>query len=319
MVLTKMKTDSNLNYLIDGIINGEKRAIARTITKIENETEDYIDLLDQLYSHIGKAHRIGVTGPPGAGKSTFTNQLTKLYRLLGLTVGVIAVDPSSPFTGGAILGDRIRMKEVCADPGVFIRSMATRGSMGGLVRQATEVADVLDASGKDVIIYETVGVGQIELDIMSAADTIIVMTVPDAGDVIQGMKAGLMEIGDIFVINKADLAGADRMKADLEYVLHLRGYNNGWNHQVWMAESRIGQGIKDIFDNAKEHFEFLKQNKILRQKQNQRIEERVRHLVNNHINQAFWSDERLAELQKLLENSKNQISPYSIAGRLIGK
>ncbi|MCD4691539.1 MAG: hypothetical protein K8R79_01385, partial [Calditrichales bacterium] len=183
----------------------------------------------------------------------------------------------------------------------------------------TEVADVLDASGKDVIIYETVGVGQIELDIMSAADTIIVMTVPDAGDVIQGMKAGLMEIGDIFVINKADLAGADRMKADLEYVLHLRGSNNGWNHQVWMAESRIGQGIKDIFDNAKEHFEFLKQNKILRQKQNQRIEERVRHLVNNHINQAFWSDERLAELQKMLENSKNQISPYSIAGRLIGK
>src|SRR5512132_3487277 len=201
---------------------GRKAALARAVSIVENHRSGFDRLLARMQTRIGRARRIGITGPPGAGKSTLTTELARVYRDAGLTVGIVAVDPTSPFTGGALLGDRIRMESIALDPGVFIRSMATRGSLGGLATSTREVADVLDAFGTDRILIETVGVGQTELDIARTADTSIVVLVPGSGDSIQTLKAGLMAIADIFVVNKADRPGADRLRNELELMLGLR-------------------------------------------------------------------------------------------------
>src|SRR5471030_3291640 len=201
---------------------GKKAALARAVSIVENQRNGSDVLLAAMHTHIGRARRIGITGPPGAGKSTLTTLLAAELRKAGHTVGIIAVDPTSPFTGGALLGDRVRMESVALDPGVFIRSMATRGSLGGLAAATREVADVLDAFGLDRILIETVGVGQSELDIARTADTSVVVLVPESGDSIQTLKAGLMEIADIFVVNKADRPGADRLRNELELMLGMR-------------------------------------------------------------------------------------------------
>ena len=201
---------------------GKPYALARAVSVVENHRPGFDHLLATLHPRLGRARRVGITGPPGAGKSTMTSELVKAYRATGLTVGVIAVDPTSPFTGGALLGDRIRMEAVALDPGVFIRSMATRGSLGGLSAATREVADVLDAFGVDRILLETVGVGQSELDVARAADTSVVVLVPESGDSIQTLKAGVMEIADLFVVNKADRPGADRLRSDIELMLGMR-------------------------------------------------------------------------------------------------
>jgi len=302
--------------LSENIISGNRLAVARAITFIENEDKGYVDLLDSLHPHTGKAYRIGVTGAPGAGKSTFTNQLTKLLRKSGLKVGIIAVDPTSPYSGGAILGDRIRMTDLTTDKGVFIRSMATRGSMGGLARQATEVADVLDAAGYDIVIYETVGVGQVELDIAEAADTTIVMIIPEGGDIIQGMKAGLMEIGDIFVLNKSDRPGADRMQKDLEYVLHLRQPVIKWYPMVLLTQSHKNVGIDAVREEIEKHKSFLKENKLLEKRRDKRLIGRIEQLVEREIRNYFWTQERKNSLTEYLANDKRNISPYSLAEKL---
>ena len=208
--------------LLAGFDAGQNAALARAVSIVENHRPGFDRLLAQLQTRIGGARRLGLTGPPGAGKSTLTTELTRAYRAAGLTVGIIAVDPTSPFTGGALLGDRIRMESVALDPGVYIRSMATRGSLGGLAAATREVADVLDAFGLDRILIETVGVGQTELDIARTADTSLVILVPESGDSIQTLKAGLMEIADILVVNKADRPGADRLRNELELMLGLR-------------------------------------------------------------------------------------------------
>src|SRR4051812_12676164 len=202
---------------------GKKAALARAVSIVENRRSGADWLLAELHPKLGRARRIGVTGPPGAGKSTLTTEMTAAYRRAGLTVGIVAVDPTSPFTGGALLGDRIRMEAVALDPGVFIRSMATRGSLGGLAAATRDVTDVLDAFGLDRVIIETVGVGQTELDVSRTADTTVVVLVPESGDSIQTLKAGLMEIADIFVVNKSDRPGSDRLRNEIELMLGMRG------------------------------------------------------------------------------------------------
>ena len=201
---------------------GRAAALARAVSIVENHRAGFDALLGELHPRIGRARRIGITGPPGAGKSTMTTSLAKSMRAAGLRVGIVAVDPTSPFTGGALLGDRIRMEEIALDPGIFIRSMATRGSLGGLASATREVADVLDAFGCERVLIETVGVGQSELDVARAADTSVVVLVPESGDSIQTLKAGVMEIADIFVVNKADRPGADRLRTDIELMLGMR-------------------------------------------------------------------------------------------------
>jgi LAO/AO transport system kinase len=309
----------NFDDLGEKIISGDRLAIARAMTFIENEEDDYVHLLNAIYSHTGKAYRIGITGPPGSGKSTLTNHLTRLLRKEGYRIGIIAVDPTSPFTGGAILGDRVRMNDLTLDNGVFIRSMATRGSSGGLARQATELADVLDAAGYDIIIYETVGVGQVELDIADAADTTMVMIVPESGDIIQSLKSGLMEIADIFVLNKADRPGAERMQKDLEYVLHLRGSEQPWHPKVYQTIANRAKGLDALWSEIKNHQTFLRANNRLIEKRAARIKNRIEIIVRQKMEYHFWNEKRKQYLSDYLKRKMDKESPYILVEKMLVK
>jgi len=235
--------------LVARVLEGDPRAIARAITWIESDLPEAADLVRGLFARTGRAYLVGVTGPPGAGKSTLVDRLTALLRQAGETVGVVAVDPTSPFSGGAVLGDRVRMQAHAGDSGVFIRSMATRGHLGGLARATGEAALVLDAAGKDVILIETVGVGQDEIEIVRTADVSIVTLVPGTGDEIQALKAGIMEIADIFVVNKADRDGADRTVASVESLLALEDWPpDRWRPPVLKAQANQGLGVDGVLD-----------------------------------------------------------------------
>lgn len=242
----------DISRLLERFAGGDRRALARLITLVENRTPEVPAIMRELYPRIGRAMLIGLTGPPGAGKSTLGDKLIAAFRAQGKSVAVVAIDPSSPFSGGAVLGDRVRMQEHFLDPGVFIRSLSTRGRHGGLARATREVVHVLDAFGHDVVIVETVGVGQTELDIMGLAHTTVVVLVPEAGDTIQVMKAGLLEIADVFVVNKADRDGARRLKNELEVMLHLRPAAS-WNVPVLLTEAVANKGIDDLVKQIEAH------------------------------------------------------------------
>jgi len=307
-----------LNSLVKKILKSDKIAIARGISLVENESKQANELLNMLYKNTGNAYLIGITGPPGAGKSTLTNCLTKILREKGYKVGIIAVDPTSPFTGGALLGDRIRMQDIGKDNDVFIRSMATRGSLGGLSKKAKEACEILDASGKDFVIIETVGVGQSELDIAQTADTTIVVLVPESGDAVQTMKAGLMEIGDIFVINKSDREGSEALGVALRTMLHLKMTKDS-DRQVPVVKT-IGiqnKGITELFDFIIMHKKYLESKGKLAEKRKEHLIKQINELVNNKLENKFWTKDKRNSLESNLEKISNrEMTPYDFVDSL---
>jgi LAO/AO transport system kinase len=253
-------TDIKLNSLLERFAQRDRLALARLITLVENRTAEVSRVMERIYALTGHAYIIGVTGAPGAGKSTLVNRLIAKYRAQGELVAVLAIDPSSPFSGGAVLGDRVRMTDHYKDAGVYIRSLSTRGHHGGLSRAAREIVKLLDAFGHDIIILETVGVGQTELSVMDLADTTVVVTVPEGGDGVQVMKAGLNEIADLFVVNKADRDGADRIKAELELSVHLRPAG-GWRPPVLLTQAAADIGIDALVSQIERHHSYLKEHR----------------------------------------------------------
>lgn len=310
-----------LEKLVESVLAGDKRSIARCMSIVEDDGQDATELMHRLYSRFGNAYRIGITGPPGAGKSTLTSQLIRLLRNQEKKVGVIAVDPTSPFSGGAVLGDRIRMSRFATDPGVFIRSMASRGSMGGLAQKAQDAADVLDAAGMDVILFETVGVGQTELDIADAADTTVVVLVPESGDSVQAMKAGLMEIADIFALNKSDREGADRLKSEIEMMLHMRSgldCERDWNPPVVKTIATTGEGVQELLDRIRAHENFLRDRQLLLEKRKRRLVHKIRELVKESLEDQFWNEKRQQILEaKILDIISHRLSPYQLVSELL--
>lgn len=341
---------TSLERLLQDFDAGRPAALARAISIVENERAGADELLGHLHPRVGRARRIGMTGPPGAGKSTTTTQLATAYRAAGLKVGIIAVDPTSPFTGGALLGDRIRMESVALDPGIYIRSLATRGSLGGLSAATRASADVLDAFGFERIVIETVGVGQSELDVARAVDSNIVILVPESGDSIQTLKAGLMEIADIFVVNKADRPGADRVKTDLELMLGLRSggtmkdvpahhgvdlalknparvareaaardQTETWVPPVIRMVASKGEGIADLVTALDRHWRYLEASGELRLRRRQRLQEQVLQIAESRLRRHVWNDPQLiAYLEQTIGAlERGAASPFRVADAVL--
>lgn len=304
---------------IEKIISGDKRSVSRAISIVENDTPDKIDLLKEVYVHTGSAYKIGITGPPGAGKSTITDCLIKSLTKSNYKVGVIAVDPTSPFTGGALLGDRVRMTDSTLFENVFIRSMATRGSLGGLSKNVNDVTKILDAAGKDFIIIETVGVGQSELDIAQTADTTIVALVPESGDSVQAMKAGLMEIADIFALNKSDRQGADEIVTSLKNMLHLKTpLDNGWEVNVVKTTAVKNFGIEELLFEIFKHRKYLLETGLFEKKRKEHLYNEIVEMVNLKIQHSFWSAEKKTILNEKIEDIYGKrTDPYTFSKNII--
>ena len=310
-----------LSELIKGIRAQSSLSISQAISLIESNRENGSKLLSGLYEHTGNACRIGITGPPGSGKSSLTHNLISAYRQKGDKVAVIAVDPTSPFSGGAVLGDRIRMTSHHSDPHVFVRSMATRGGHGGLALKTQEVGEIFDAAGFDVIIYETVGVGQIELDVIQATDTVVVVLVPESGDEVQMLKAGLMEIGNIFAINKADHPGANKLMLTLKNFLSTLSIDeDNWLPQVVHTIATEGKGTDELVDSIESHRTFNEKQGIQQQKMDDRYRRKITEIITDDYVEKFWDDTNCSELQEeLKKNHHDRTSPYDLAKQMLGK
>ncbi|HEX9703838.1 MAG TPA: methylmalonyl Co-A mutase-associated GTPase MeaB [Gemmatimonadales bacterium] len=322
--------------LLDALDRGDTAALARAISLVENQRDGFEQLLSQVHVRAGGARRIGFTGPPGAGKSTLTERVVRELRTQGRRVAVIAVDPTSPFTGGALLGDRIRMESVSTDPGVFIRSMATRGSVGGIATTTEEVADVLDAFGFEYILIETVGVGQTELDVARTAQTTVLVLVPESGDGIQTLKAGVMEVGDVYVINKSDRPGADRLKTEVEVMLGIRrgnAYRHSrphhrpedqagkatWEPPVLLTIATTGAGVAELLSGLDAHRAYLERSGRLEEWRRERLAQRTRAVVNRALRQWLWEETRAEELlaTRLDAVADGSRSPYEVATEIV--
>jgi LAO/AO transport system kinase len=304
--------------LVEDLLDGQYRALARTITRIENRSPGYRDLVAALHEHTGDAEVIGITGSPGAGKSTLVDKLAKSYREDGLTVGVIAVDPSSPYTGGAVLGDRIRMASTTGDMDTFVRSMSARGQLGGLSTATGDAITAFDAFGIDRIIVETVGAGQNEVDIVRTADTVAVLVQPESGDDIQMLKAGILEIGDVFVVNKADMPGADRTVKQLSEM--LEGRDNGeWTPEIVETVATSGEGLDALIDAFSAHREYLESSGALEEKARTRYAEEVRTLLREDAGRLLEGEiERRGGIEGLVDRIvARETDPYTVADEIV--
>jgi len=334
-----MRTDG----LTDGLDRGDTAALARAISLVENQRDGFERVLAHVHERVGRAgtRRIGITGPPGAGKCTLTDHLTRAFRLQGLKVAVVAVDPTSPFSGGALLGDRVRMEAVSLDPGVFIRSMATRGSQGGLAMTTEEVCDVLDAFGFERILIETVGVGQSELDVASTAESTVLVLVPESGDGIQALKSGVMEVADVYVVNKSDRQGAEQMQREIEVMLGIRRGNAfrhvaphhapsrakpaeepggaRWDPPVLLTVAAKGEGIDAVIAALERHRAYLETGGRLTERRRERLAERTRAVVNRTLRTWVWE---ASPAESILAAALDGMtagtqSPYDVAARIV--
>jgi LAO/AO transport system kinase len=303
--------------LAEGVLAGDRRAVARAISLVEDGSEDLARLSDALYPKTGRAYTVGLTGAPGVGKSSLAEQLVRAARARDRSVAVLAIDPTSPFTGGALLGDRLRMQAHATDPKVFIRSMATRGHLGGMALAAPEALRVLDASGKDLIIVETVGVGQAEVEVATATDTTLVVVAPGWGDYVQVAKAGILEIADVFVVNKADRTGADEAVRDLRGMLRM-GPEVDWSPPIVKTSTASGEGIDELWDAIEQHRSHQERSGALEAKRSRRILDEVKSMV------AFRLRERTAELIEgdgqdplLRDLAERRVDPYRAADILL--